>query len=266
MQKVYPTNNKPFAFSFAVYSARPERVRVVTYDFQRQNTKYTDRWINIQGERKFRLRFPQSPMMMGFRVNTLKAEQLGVDDSSLRVYGFKVEELDKCAIWMDRKTESFLQFAKEFSLRCGNLSEGIYKSNDGMYIINYMNVITDRKSGKPITTPARIGHQSKIIEVSRKQFQNYTFPQRLVILLHEFSHVWKNPESGKPVSDEVAADINALYIYLSLGYPRTDALLVFSKVFYRHDTHENRRRIKIIEDFIKNFDAGHVKTGASCKK
>jgi hypothetical protein len=205
-------------------------------------------------------------MLMGFRVNTFKGEQLGIMDSSLNISGGKVEQLDTCAIWMDEKTSSFLKFAQQFSERCGYLSEGIYKSDDGKFVINYVNVITDRQTGKPMTTPARIGHQSGIIDVSRKQFQHYTYPQRLVILLHEFSHKWKNPEVGKSVADETAADINALYIYLSKGYPRTDALLVFTKVFYRNDTPQNRNRIKIIEDFVKNFDAGNIKMGATnCK-
>jgi hypothetical protein len=111
-----------------------------------------------------------------------------------------------------------------------------------------MPIIED--NGVEQTTPARIDIDSGIIEVSKRQFIEYTIPNRMAILLHEFSHIYLNDN----VDDEVEADLNGLLIYLGLGYPRIEAFEVFAKTFMNNPTDENGMRFDSIKNFIDNFE------------
>jgi len=77
---------------------------------------------------------------------------------------------------------------------------------------------------------------------------------RLMILLHEFSHKYKNPKIGLEISNELGADINALYIYLGLGFSKIDAICVFAKVFLGAQTDSNLDRMRKINDYIRKFE------------
>jgi hypothetical protein len=60
------------------------------------------------------------------------------------------------------------------------------------------------------------------------------------------------------MSNEVEADLNALLIYLGLGYPRIDAFNVFIGVFKNTPTEQNAQRIEILKTFIQDFDKKNV--------
>ena len=81
---------------------------------------------------------------------------------------------------------------------------------------------------------------------------------RMVILLHEFSHKYMNPKVNRDISDEVGADINALNIYLSLGYPDIEAEYAFLRVFKGANNVMNKKRFLILDDFIKKFSTGQL--------
>jgi transcriptional antiterminator len=52
--------------------------------------------------------------------------------------------------------------------------------------------------------------------------------------------------------------LNALLIYLGLGYPRIDAYNVFTKVFETSDNEANIERMKLIDEFIRNFEKQYL--------
>ena len=106
------------------------------------------------------------------------------------------------------------------------------------------------EDGRLSETPARIEVDSGIIEISRAKFVPMTVPNRMAILLHEFSHIFVNEN----MDDEVEADLNALNIYLSLGYPRIEAFEVFTQTFIDTPTDENKVRFDYIKNFIDDFD------------
>ena len=60
------------------------------------------------------------------------------------------------------------------------------------------------------------------------------------------------------MANETEADLNALIIYLGLGYPRIDAYNVFTQVFHTSPTELNKDRMKIIDDFIRNFENKYI--------
>jgi hypothetical protein len=122
-----------------------------------------------------------------------------------------------------------------------------------MFRIDYLDDITD-ENGRSLRTPARISRSEGIIQVSKKKFETYTIPMRMAILLHEFSHYYLNTD----MANETEADLNGLIIYLGLGYPRIDAYNVFTQVFMTTPNEINENRMKIIDDFIQNFEKKHL--------
>lgn len=183
------------------------------------------------------------------------------EDKSFEITEFRVDKLKTCDLWATPLTFSFIKFAQDFSNNASVFSAGkktpdIYRSDCSNFTIDYYDVIQHK--GKPITTPARIGHNKGIIEVSKKAFLGYTVPMRMLILLHEYSHKWLNPRIGRDIGDETAADINALNIYLSLGYPDMEAHQAFLTVFRRANNESNHKRYLIINDFITRFKNGEI--------
>ena len=50
-------------------------------------------------------------------------------------------------------------------------------------------------------TPARIGRRTGVIQVNKTQFEAFTIPMRMAILLHEFSHFYLNEKMDDVVHD-----------------------------------------------------------------
>ena len=123
-----------------------------------------------------------------------------------------------------------------------------------MYNIKYYPKIIDFATGNVLNTPARIGHKTGIIEVAQVSMLKYTIPMRMIILLHEFSHKYKNPLMNLPISDEIGADLNALYLYLGCGFSKVDAIFVFANVFLKAQTQSNLERMNKIMEYIKKFE------------
>ena len=161
-------------------------------------------------------------------------------------------------IWLDFQTKRFLQLATNFSQICGfeNATEGgrLFQTENSEFVIKFMNIIRDSRSGNAMNTPSRIGHKTGIIEVAKVKFDTYTIPMRMMILLHEYSHKYRNPKIGLEIDNEIGADINALYIYLGLGYSKIDAICVFANVFLKAQTSSNIQRMRKIMDYIQKFE------------
>lgn len=76
---------------------------------------------------------------------------------------------------------------------------------------------------------------------------------RMAILLHEFSHYYLNSD----IADEVEADLNALTIYLGLGYPIKEAYAAFGETFIGAPSQLNKNRYDIINTFIRDYIEEH---------
>jgi len=103
--------------------------------------------------------------------------------------------------------------------------------------------------GNVLKTPARISTSNGRIQISQEAYIPFTVPMRMAILLHEFSHYYLNSD----ISDEVEADLNALTIYLGLGYPIKEAYAAFGETFIGSPTPLNKSRYDIIDTFIKDY-------------
>jgi hypothetical protein len=269
MNIMLPTNKKPFRLFVTVVANRNLTLRLVAKDTRKPSTYYLNRTCAMRaGSRQFVMKFPLSPDVMRISIfNQMNGNYDMDEDTSFTITEFKPDRLKTCPLWEDKLTYSFINFAQDFAENASVYSAGdkhphIYRSNDGRFTIDYYDIIRD--NGTPTSTPARIGHNRGIIELSKNAFMNYTVPMRMIILLHEFSHKWKNPQIGREIGYETGADINALKIYLSLGYPEIEAHRAFLNVFRKADGEGNHKRYKIINDFITKFNQGLIE--GSCER
>jgi len=101
-----------------------------------------------------------------------------------------------------------------------------------------------------LTTPARISNQTGRMEISQKAFRDMSIPMRMAILCHEFSHFYLNEVQH----DEIEADLNALTIYMGIGYPVIEAHKAFLETFHKSPSDVNKERYVYLKTFIDNFD------------
>ncbi len=261
-----PSNNFPFELSITVETKEPNRLRLIAVDPYKPASVYTDISGMVDGLREFRLKFPVSPKRLELVIFNPQNGQLPYgEDTSFKLKDIQVKDLKEYDVWWNQDTKNFYKFAVEFSENAGILSAGdkkphIYRSDDGKFTIDYYNIIYDKATNKRLSTPARIGHNSGIIEVSKAKFMNYTVPMRLVILLHEFAHKYLNPKINRKIDYETGADIQALYIYLGKGWSPMEAHKSFLNVFKTANNEMNHKRYKILKDFIDKYDKGKIES------
>lgn len=264
------TYNVPFSLLVGVRTKRPENISFQARNTGTPPTFYVKRKCLVNGYREFELMFPQVPSKLIVDVFNLKNGKFsGNEDLSFEVEKFQAIDLKTYPIWLSERDRSFIEFAKFFCenasyLKASQFVDGkeipsIYTSDDGQFKFALYDKIRDYKTKRKLNTPARIGHSTGIIEISKEDFLRYSVPMRMIILLHEYSHKWKNPEDGNQIGYETGADINALLMYLSLGYSPIEAHQAFLYVFDGARTQGNHKRYLIIKDFISKFYKGELK-------
>lgn len=254
MKRVLDTDNREMRLNISVRCKGKRIFRIYAEDTGKKNSRYADREIKVSGARTIYFSLPVTPKQMTICCH---------DKNNPRAKDFLVEveeaPLPTYTIGLDGETRDFLKLAIYFSQVCGfekaNAKGRLFQTGDEYYTIKYFPVIVDFKTGRAMNTPARIGHQTGNIEVAKIKFDRYTVAMRMIILLHEFCHVYKNPKIGLPIEHEIGADLNALYIYLGLGFSKVDALYVYANIFLKAQTKGNSERMRRICDYIKRFEA-----------
>jgi hypothetical protein len=250
MDYTVSTKYEEITILVTVLTANPVKIRLIVSDAVLPNTLYTDRYKTVDGEVTFEVGMP---VCGDACIVSVFNEGYGnvANDNSFKVVSIKKQPLQQKLSLIDYSNPyilSFIDFSTRFCFNAGWIDTGIYVSDDKKFVIKYEEIIQD--GGVEQTTPARIGVDDGVIEVSRKHFLRYTVPNRMAILLHEFSHIWINDN----LDDEVEADLNSLLIYLALGYPRIEAFEVFGKAFDNAPTPENQLRYERMKEFIDYFD------------
>ena len=253
MQQVYQSNNESFGLSITIICKGKKRFRVWAEELGKKNSKYADRVIVVERTRNIDFNFPVTPKELF--IGCLNADNIKDEDFEFIIRKVPLRSYD---IWMDDDIKNFVQLAINFSQVCGFKAPpeqgAVYQSTDKKFNIKIVPTIKDGLTGKLISTPARVGHNTGIIEVSADKFRRYTIPMRMMILLHEFSHKFRNPKIGLEISNEFGADINGLYIYLGVGYSKIDAICVFANVFLKAQTDSNMQRMRKIQHYIQRFE------------
>lgn len=224
-----------------------QKIYIGLRDYNKPKTYYTKRYAFIDGIEKFFILLPQCPKVGELLV--FNSDNMQDLDTDFKILDIQVQNYEIPPYSFSRKTTSYIKFAQKF---CKELSylpyskEGkTYLSKNRQFQIDLMtNVISSY--GGYLPTPARISQLNGRIEVSYEQFNKYTVPMRMAILLHEYAHFYIN----KVPRSEIEADINGLGIYLKLGYPTIDIYNVFLKVFKRSPSMENKERFDTLNKFV----------------
>lgn len=237
-------------------TTQPSKIRLIASDKDQANTKFIDAVKIINGEEDLLIRMPISPNNLAVQIyNEANGNKGKGEDNTFEVVGIKKEDLDITLSRTNMDTtlvRSFVNFAQKFSYNAGWLPPKEYYSNTRQFKIEYMPVIKSMQ-GKVLATPARISTQNGRIQISQESFIPFTIPMRMAILLHEFSHYYINTD----IADEVEADLNALTIYLGLGYPIKEAYAAFGETFVGAPSQLNKDRYKIINTFIRDYIEEH---------
>lgn len=253
------SGNRKFCLYITIKCREKGAFRCIASDHGKKNSKYADRTIVVNGTRTIYFSFPITPKVLMLTVCNVH----NPNDKSFEVT-LEEKPLQDYAIWMDEETRDFSRLGLYFAQVAGfptldgiptALPQGrIFKTGDSQFTIKYYPIIKDVMTGRPMSTPARIGHSSGIIDISQKRFVPYTIPMRFCIECHEFSHKYRNPKMGLPIENETGADINGLYIYLGLGFSKIDAIYVYANVFLKAQTPGNINRMRKIMDYIQRFE------------
>jgi len=260
MRVAWNSNRKECTLLIKVRTRKPEKIVLQVRDARKPHTFYTNRWNVVNGKAIFFVRLPQSPDLAIINIfNKANGNRPKGEDNTFKVAKPQIVKLKrKFPVFRspNKSLLNFIRFAQQFSENAGLISgEGsVYLSDDGRFRVVYFDVIRNSK-GKAIRTPARINRQTGEIQVAKKFFKEYTVPMRMALLLHEYSHFYINYTK----SDETEADLNALLIYLSLGYPRIEAHQAFLKVFKGTPTDGNKERYEKVRTFIDNFENAKMK-------
>lgn len=231
----------------------PEQICIVVEDAEQANTMFTNRICTVSGDDCFYVNLPVCGRNTLIHIFNERNGNLAIGlDNTFVVKSISTLPLETTLHRIDYSnpyTRSFINFATRFSFNAGWLNEGVYVSDDKIFEIIYNQQIMEDDT-QVSETPARIEIDTGIMELSREKFIPMTVPNRMAILLHEFCHIFVNEN----MDDEVEADLNALNIYLSLGYPRIEAFEVFTQTFMDTPSDENKNRFDYIKNFIDDFD------------
>jgi len=232
----------------------PTNIRIKIYDENKHKIIFTNRTKQVQSSEMFYIRMPITSDSVILSVYDDRVGNLPKDkENNISIVSCDKQPLEKRMDVVDISNKSiseFVDFAQRFCFNSSYLSVNkSYQSDNGEFIIEYLDVITNH-NGNKLTTPARISKSTGRIQVSKKSFDEYTIPMRFAILCHEFSHFYVNDD----MDNESEADINGLLIYLGLGYPRIEGYEAFYKVFMDAPSEANGKRFQRIDNFIRNFE------------
>lgn len=251
-----PSDKKRFQIRIGIRAYEPMSLGIVCSDKYQRNSDYIRRRVPFQEHafagqksayREFTLPFPVSPEEMNIRFYDKDTGS----DQNFSVEKFTIEKMDAAEVWAEPAIHRFVDFNLDFCQRAGYLSPGVYDSPDGDFLIQYLPVITD-EIGQPLVTPARTNRRTGRMQVSRDAFRKYTIPVRIVVLFHERFHF------QIPTRRERPADLNALRLYLDLGFPRTEGVYASTKIFLDHPLTVGKTHFERVKDninFIDNYSA-----------
>jgi hypothetical protein len=243
---VVSCDKQPTNLKIGVEVKRPTKVMIRVFNPDKPNTFYLDRWNTVQKTGEFEARMPQTCDKVIVEIRSIDG-----NDQNIRITKLQKAKLEQYIPCLSGKgVPSFVKFAQEFCENASVLQPNVsYFSDDKKYQIDYMKVITE--NGRVERTPARISNKTGRMEVSKDHFVTYSVPMRMAILLHEFSHFYLNVVT----QDEVEADLNALKIYLGMGYPIIEAHKSFLNVFKKTPSKQNHERYEYLKAFIDNFES-----------
>jgi hypothetical protein len=248
-----PTQGYDVTLSFKVTADRPVLLRIKGYDAHplHNNSVYFDREFGIpqqlfQGTKSIQAPMPVSPAKLNLvAFNGLNGSQFGI-----RIHDIKALPLHKEIVAFNTPEDyEYYRFLEKFIKECGFKPVGLYQSENKKFKIILSNVLYNEK-GELLSTPARIFRPGGEQEWNKPKTDKMTIPMRAFIGLHEYAHFRADTRN------EFEADNYALRIYLGMGFPKSEAMYAFTKIFNPvNDEHEAHleSRMDQMYSFIKQF-------------
>ena len=248
------TNFDPLIYQISVKTDSEQPIRVIAYDAMQTTTVFTDRVKNVNGNYTFYVRMPQCGLKTEIIVYN---DNVGIITDGLDKT-FKILDQKKLPLEHDiisivdltRDERSFVRFAQRFAYNASVMPTGVYKSDDGKFTIQLLDEIVD-ENGDVIPTSFRISVDDGTIQASKSMIKHYTVPIVFLLLMHEYSHCYLNND----VDNELEADLNALNIYLGLGYPYIDSIWALAITFEGNQTSQNEMRWEYCNKYIDDYYA-----------
>ncbi|GAA0892641.1 hypothetical protein GCM10009122_23200 [Fulvivirga kasyanovii] len=246
-----PSKGKRFVIRLGIAAWMPVAVGIRAYDPTRPNTHYFRRKVAFKGItdgtafRGIEIPMPLSPELLEVEIYNKQTD----DDEGFSIEKFEVEPMPPAQLWAKPDMHRFIEFAQKFAQRAGYARTGFHQDRDAEFLLHYLPEITDA-IGRTMVTPARTHRATGRHQVSQKLFRQFTIPIRFFILLHERAHF------TLPTREEKPADLEALKIYLELGFPKIEAVYAATKVFGLHPEtigEPHVTRTKDIMNFIDNY-------------
>lgn len=264
MRKEFPIelNNQQCTVKLYIQTGMTKQpVRCIFKHQKQPDTVYYDHTQKVSGKGYFFIRLPQSPKVATVIIESPANVMFPTINAKSKV-PYEIlplqQKLDAFP-YKNPYVKEFVNFAQWFAEDYSLLSSrgSVFASRKSNFRIDIHEILIYRSgklAGKQTTSPARIGVQTKIIEVANKYYRSYSIPEKFCILTHEFGHGYLNNK----VENEFEADRNALNICLGLGYPRSAIKKVWIKIFLNAQTEENLKRWYMIRDYIDNFAKGDI--------
>lgn len=231
-----------------------QSITVTVQDSEKPTTVLYKRTELLSGKNTLTLPLPQT----GNKIDLFITNQEN-NDKGLQYLGFEKTALVTRPGIIDFETfhlDEFMRFIVKF---CFNLhylrtndpyTDDYYVSDQKHFFIKLLPYISDYTNGALIDTPTRICTNTRLLEVSMQHCKDYTFPEMIALMLHEYCHGYAN----KNPNYEGEADLNSLVIYWSYGYPKIEAGQAWLKVFNETPSDENMQRMNDIVAFLSNIE------------
>lgn len=243
---IVPTEGSRLNLKVAVTSPTPIDLVIKGFDPDHANSVYFERDIAFFSKsEEFDIPMPISP-------KKLKVCVFNKNNRSepIKINYIKAESLPYKQIPFSTKEDmEFYEFIANFSKKAGYVPAGgtIYYSPSKRFEIKYSDVIYNT-DGTKSSTPARTFRPNGEIEVSAEKMRKMTVFMIYHILLHERMHIRVDTH------DEEKADLYAAKTYTGLGFPKTEALYSFIKVFTPiNEVHERAliQRTEKLNNFLR---------------
>lgn len=149
-------------------------------------------------------------------------------------------------------SEELVKFANDFSDNYRIFSSGTYESDDCNYRIDYLDKIRDKLTKAVVNTPARIGHNSKIIQLDRSKLVSSKENPDFVFFLILWCIAKVDFKNCK--YNDSYTDIFVLGYYLTTGRSLKNFILGFLNMVKNVENMEhNKKRYLIIDKYIKEY-------------
>ncbi len=208
------------------------------YDSAMPINKYFDKTCEIPPQgRKIYMPMPVSPKQLNVCV-------WNYGNKGINLFKIEKSEIKPLILqenfWFKPELQKLFRFYEDFAVQLPNLKPGSYENNI---------VLIQGKFPENKITPMRFNHDTKKTEVSKELSVKYPVPMRVFLLNHEKGHEFYEPGA------EEEADRFAIIYYLYNGWPATEAMYAFTKMF--PETEQNKRRVNLVKDFVSDFQTKH---------